>query len=97
MRDVAWTTGIFACDKRQGERLRQTEERQAAQENGEVEPGADVGPPVAVLTACPPDTLPADLLAIALDELKARGEGGGLIAGYPLTGSSSLYSRHGHL
>ncbi len=50
-----------------------------------VEPGTAEGPPVAVLSACPPDALPAEMLVVALDELKARGEGGGLIAGYPLT------------
>ncbi len=50
-----------------------------------VEPGLATGPSVAILSACPPDEIPADLLVVALDELKARGEGGGLIAGYPLT------------
>ena len=50
-----------------------------------VEPGAADGPQVAILSACPPDEIPPDLLVVTLDELKARGEGGGLIAGYPLT------------
>ena len=50
-----------------------------------VEPGVADGPPVAVMSACPPDVIPADMLVIALEELKARSDGGGLIAGYPLT------------
>jgi elongation factor G len=41
-------------------------------------------PPVMILNQCPPDALPPELLAAALDELKACGEGGGRIAGYPL-------------
>jgi elongation factor G len=39
---------------------------------------------VAVTTNCPPDALPAPLLQAALDELKALGEGGGTIGGFPL-------------
>jgi elongation factor G len=50
-----------------------------------VEPGVADGRPVAVMSACPPDVIPADMLVIALEELKARSDGGGLIAGYPLT------------
>jgi elongation factor G len=41
-------------------------------------------PPVMILNQCPPDALPPELLAAALEELKACGEGGGRIAGYPL-------------
>lgn len=40
--------------------------------------------PVAVLSHSPPDELPPELLTAALEELKACGEGGGRIAGYPL-------------
>ncbi len=40
--------------------------------------------PVAILSNCPPDALPPELLTAALEELKACGEGGGRIAGYPL-------------
>jgi elongation factor G len=40
--------------------------------------------PVAVVNHVPPDMLPPELLAAALEELKASGEGGGRIAGYPL-------------
>ena len=40
--------------------------------------------PVAILSHCPPDALPPELLTAALEELKACGEGGGRIAGYPL-------------
>jgi elongation factor G len=37
-----------------------------------------------VLTAVPPEGLPPEYLTAALEELKALGEGGGKIAGYPL-------------
>jgi elongation factor G len=37
-----------------------------------------------LLSAVPPDGLPPELLTAALEELKALGEGGGRIAGYPL-------------
>ena len=40
--------------------------------------------PVMILSAAPPDALPPELLTAALEELKACGEGGGRIAGYPL-------------
>ena len=40
--------------------------------------------PVALTTAVPPDTLPPEFLGVALDELRACGEGGGRIAGFPL-------------
>ena len=40
--------------------------------------------PVMILNNCPPDALPPEFLAAALDELKACGEGGGRIAGFPL-------------
>src|SRR5207253_3085087 len=39
---------------------------------------------VMLLSAVPPDGLPPELLTAALEELKALGEGGGKIAGYPL-------------
>jgi elongation factor G len=40
--------------------------------------------PVMILSAVPPDGLPPEFLTAALEELKALGEGGGKIAGYPL-------------
>ena len=40
--------------------------------------------PVMLLNSCPPEALAPELLAAALEELKACGEGGGRIAGYPL-------------
>ena len=40
---------------------------------------------VIVLSQCPSDALPGEILELLIDELKAHGEGGGLIAGYPLT------------
>jgi elongation factor G len=49
-----------------------------------MEPTTGAGPAVAILTRVPPDTLPESLLVATLENLKARGEGGGLIAGFPL-------------
>ena len=49
-----------------------------------MEPAPQSAVPVMVLTAVPPDGLPPDHLTAALDELKALGEGGGKIGGYPL-------------
>ena len=40
--------------------------------------------PVAILSNCPPEELPGELLAVALEELKSCSEGGGTIAGFPL-------------
>ena len=40
--------------------------------------------PVAIVNHCPPGTLPEDLVAVVMDELKARSEGGGLLQGFPL-------------
>jgi len=40
---------------------------------------------VLVASACPPEVIPAALLPVVLEELRARGEGGGLIAGFPLS------------
>ncbi len=39
---------------------------------------------VLVVNHCPPDTIPDELLTVAIEELKARSQGGGLIAGFPL-------------
>jgi len=49
-----------------------------------MEPFAAATVPVALVNAAPPESLPPELLAAALDELKGAGEGGGRIAGYPL-------------
>ncbi len=49
-----------------------------------MEPVPQSAIPVMLIVAIPPDTLPPDLLTAAIDELKASGEGGGRIAGYPL-------------
>jgi elongation factor G len=49
-----------------------------------MEPAPQSTVPVMVLTAVPPDGLPPDHLTAALEELKALGEGGGKIGGYPL-------------
>jgi elongation factor G len=49
-----------------------------------MEPSNVATPPVMVLVNIPPDALPGEFLSAAVDELKAAGEGGGRIAGYPL-------------
>jgi elongation factor G len=49
-----------------------------------MEPAPQSKIPVMLLSAVPPDGLPPELLTAALEELKALGEGGGKIAGYPL-------------
>lgn len=49
-----------------------------------MEPFEGSGPPVAILSRVPPDGLPENFLVVAMDELKARAEGGGLIQGFPL-------------
>jgi elongation factor G len=43
------------------------------------------GAGVIVLSQCPPDALPGEIVELLIEELNAHGEGGGLIAGYPLT------------
>jgi len=40
---------------------------------------------VTVMTACPPEQVPFELLEPALDELQSRAQGGGIIAGFPLS------------
>jgi elongation factor G len=49
-----------------------------------MEPFAQGTMPVALINAAPAESLPPEHLAAALEELKAAGEGGGRIAGYPL-------------
>jgi elongation factor G len=49
-----------------------------------MEPAPQSTVPVMILTQAPPDSVPGELLTAALEELKACGEGGGRIAGYPL-------------
>jgi elongation factor G len=49
-----------------------------------MEPASGDGPPVAILTRLPPEALPESLLVATLDALKSRGEGGGVIGGFPL-------------
>lgn len=49
-----------------------------------MEPAPTSSVPVLVTSEVPPGTMPPELLAAALEELKALGEGGGRIAGYPL-------------
>ena len=49
-----------------------------------MEPAPKAAIPVMLLSTVPPDGLLPDHLTAALEELKALGEGGGRIAGYPL-------------
>ncbi len=49
-----------------------------------MEPVTGAASPVTVLNFNPVDGVPAELMTAAVDELKAKGEGGGLIAGFPL-------------
>ncbi len=49
-----------------------------------MEPNNVAAPPVLVMVNIPPDSLPGEFLAAAVDELKSCGEGGGRIAGFPL-------------
>jgi elongation factor G len=49
-----------------------------------MEPAPQSAIPVMLISAVPPDGLPPEHLTAALEELKAAGEGGGRIAGYPL-------------
>lgn len=49
-----------------------------------MEPWDTKGDPVQVILGCSDESIPGDLLAAVVEELKARGEGGGLIAGFPL-------------
>jgi elongation factor G len=41
--------------------------------------------PVLVINRCSPDKVPIEFLTAALEELRSRGEGGGVIGGFPLT------------
>jgi elongation factor G len=49
-----------------------------------LEPYAQGTKPVTVTSTCSPEDLPGELLATALDELRSRGEGGGILGGFPL-------------
>ena len=49
-----------------------------------MEPWDTKGDPVQVIVATPDEAIPGDFLAALVDELQARGQGGGLIAGFPL-------------
>jgi elongation factor G len=50
-----------------------------------MEPVATGTVPVSVSSRCAPEALPGDFLAIVLEELRARGLGGGAVGGFPLT------------
>lgn len=50
-----------------------------------LEPRAGDETGVLVLSKCPPEQVPGELLNVALEEFKARGLGGGVIGGFPLS------------
>ncbi|PQO46461.1 elongation factor G [Blastopirellula marina] len=41
-------------------------------------------PPVMVISKCPPDNVPFELIEAAMEELKSRSVGGGIVGGFPL-------------
>lgn len=49
-----------------------------------VEPFEESKVPVAIFNTMPPEVLPQEYVGVILDELRACGEGGGRIAGFPL-------------
>ncbi len=49
-----------------------------------LEPYPKGAKPVTVTSTCSPDDLPGEWLTTALDELRSRGEGGGILGGFPL-------------
>jgi elongation factor G len=55
-----------------------------------LEPAREVQGTVAVTSRCPPEQLPGELLHEAIEELRSRGEGGGVLGGFPLTGLRAI-------
>ncbi len=51
----------------------------------QVERVPDQSSSVVVISKCPPDEVPFELIEAAISELQSRGVGGGIIGGYPLT------------
>ena len=51
----------------------------------QLEPSPVDGPAVLVSSRCHPDEVPGEFVAAAIEELQSRGEGGGVIGGFPLT------------
>ena len=51
-----------------------------------LEPNPNHSAAVVVTSRCSPEDLPGELLGVAIDELRARGEGGGILGGFPLMG-----------
>jgi elongation factor G len=49
-----------------------------------IEPTENLKIPVMLINSMPPETIPSEFVAVIIDELKACGEGGGRIAGFPL-------------
>ncbi|QDU98686.1 elongation factor G [Lignipirellula cremea] len=49
-----------------------------------IEPNTESDKPVTLINACPPESLSADLVTAVMEQLKAKGEGGGL-SSFPLS------------
>ncbi len=49
-----------------------------------MEPSQNKSQSVVVTSRCPPEDLPGEFLSAALDELRARSAGGGILGGFPL-------------
>jgi len=49
-----------------------------------VEPAKVDGAPIVVINRCPPEVVPGEFIAVAIEELKNCGQGGGMISGSPL-------------
>ena len=49
-----------------------------------MEPNEQGSKAVTVTSHCDPESLPGELPATVLDELRSRGEGGGILGGFPL-------------
>jgi elongation factor G len=50
-----------------------------------LEPSDHQGPPVLITNRCPPDAFPAEYLEVAMNELRDRSLGGGVIGGFQLS------------
>jgi elongation factor G len=50
-----------------------------------LEPSEHEGPAVLIINRCSPTAFPPEFLAVAMEELQQRAEGGGVIGGFPLS------------
>ncbi len=72
-------TGIGKCHRQMGT------DQLFAQLTIELEPSRHDGPPVMILSRVPHEKLPGEYLQAAMEEFESRANGGGIIAGFPLT------------